>query len=101
MNMGAGKDTYESNNANRIKHALEIAKGGAVDGDRHKMWIIDQMVRALTGCPFILKKALGYNGVPYEYEMMGESDEYIAWLQAYSKGEEGPHTCQWDIGVPP
>ncbi len=34
----------------RIKEALEIAfRHGGTDGEHHKQWVIDQMVRALTG----------------------------------------------------
>lgn len=36
----------------RIAKALEFADCyGGIDGDHHKMWVIDQMVRALTDCP--------------------------------------------------
>lgn len=34
----------------QIAHALHIAESyGTVSGAHHKMWVIDQMVRALTG----------------------------------------------------
>lgn len=35
--------------ANRIIRALEIARLGAYDGAHHKDWVLDQVVRALTG----------------------------------------------------
>lgn len=41
--------SFESPNT-RIASALEIAERyGRIDGDHHKMWVIDQMVRALMG----------------------------------------------------
>ena len=34
----------------RIAKALEIARDfGQIEGDHHRLWVIDQMVRALTG----------------------------------------------------
>lgn len=37
--------------ADRIQKALDIAvRYGGNDGAHHKDWVIDQMVRALTGC---------------------------------------------------
>jgi hypothetical protein len=38
----------------RINEALVIAlKHGNTDGAHHKQWVIDQMVRALTGAGYI------------------------------------------------
>ena len=58
--------------------ALEVAqKYGGIDGDHHKAWVIDQMVRALTGD--------GY-------------DQFVADTCA---GEEGPDTYFWGEGIAP
>lgn len=63
----------------RIKEALDIARNyGTTDGEHHKMWVIDQMVRALTG--------------PLLYEQ---------WVSETQSGEEGPDTYSWDEGIPP
>jgi hypothetical protein len=76
----------------RIAKALEFASEyGTIDGAHHKMWVIDQMVRALTGCPVAMKNAVDYKGVPYSYEAQGESPEYTAFI-----GDEG-----WDQGIAP
>jgi hypothetical protein len=56
----------------RIASALDIAAEFTVDGDHHKMWVIDQMVRALTG------------------------DDYEMWVR-----KDGPNTYSWDEGVAP
>ena len=62
----------------RIEKALETAKDdGTTDGSHHKMWVIDQMVRALTG------------------------DKYSEWVAEYCKGEDGPETYSWDEGIAP
>lgn len=62
----------------RVKAALAIAEDyGGIDGAHHKAWVIDQMVRALTG------------------------PDYENWVAAYIAGEDGPNTYNWDCGVAP
>jgi hypothetical protein len=64
----------------RIELALEIASSyGGIDGDHHKMWVIDQMVQALCG---------------------GRED-YNTWVAEHDDGEDGPHTYEWDHGIAP
>lgn len=78
----------------RIRLALEIAAlDGLTDGGHHKMWVIDQMVRALTGCPNVKKTGIDYRGQPYEYVGMGESAEYRAFVDPVEGG--------WDEGIAP
>lgn len=73
----------------RIAKALEIAaESGWIDGAHHKMWVIDQMVRALTDCPIIFAR----NHVGKRYETQGESDEYQRFLAKYDA---------WDTGIAP
>lgn len=61
-----------------VEKALEIAtRYGGIDGGHHKTWVIDQMVRALTG------------------------DAYAGWLKNYCDGEDGPETYEWDEGIAP
>lgn len=62
----------------RIDKALEVAsKMGQIDEGHHKMWVIDQMVRALTG------------------------KDYDDWVKEACDGEDGPHTYDWDTGIAP
>lgn len=62
----------------RINSAADIARRyGGIDGDHHKAWIIDQMVRALLG---------------HDYE------EFVTDAKA---GEDGPDTYEWDEGIAP
>lgn len=62
----------------RVSAALKLAYDyGQDDGVHHKTWVIDQMVRALTG------------------------DGYETWVQVYRAGEDGPETYEWDEGVAP
>lgn len=50
---------------------------GGYDGGHHKMWVIDQMVRALTG------------------------EKYEEFVKHAMQGEDGPETYSWDTGIAP
>lgn len=67
------------NNFGDVSKALDIAyRYGQMDGDHHKTWAIDQMVRALTG-PF-----------------------YEKWVDIFNAGNPpGEHDYNWDVGTPP
>ena len=61
-----------------IADTLDIAhRYGDIDGDHHKTWVIDQMVRSLTGT--------GYGH----------------WVVLAKAGEDGPNTYSWDEGIAP
>lgn len=61
----------------RIAKALLVAHMyGSTDGAHHKMWVIDQMVRALA-------------------------DDYEKWVAEHNMGEEGPDTYEWNVGIAP
>lgn len=62
----------------RIRQALEVAmQYGGIDGDHHKAWCIDQMVRRLTG------------------------DNYENFVRHAKSGADGPDTYEWNEGVAP
>ena len=63
--------------SDRIKEALDYATYGQIDGGHHKTWVIDQMVRALTG------------------------QDYDYWVKDFEHGEDGPETYFWDTGIAP
>lgn len=61
-----------------VEQAIEIAvRYGGIDGDHHKAWVIDQMVRALTG------------------------ENYDAVVADACAGDDGPNTYDWDEGIAP
>lgn len=61
----------------RIDNALiYIERFGGIEGDHHRAWVIDQVVRCL---------------VP----------DYPAWVVEMKAGEDGPETYDWDVGIPP
>ena len=76
----------------RVAKALDIAEDGPIDGEHHKRWVIDQMVRALTGCPMITKTGVDVRGNEYTYEAQGESEEYLRFVR---------ETGGWDEGIAP
>jgi hypothetical protein len=62
----------------RIAYALAVAERyGQMDGADHKAWAIDRMVRALTG------------------------DLYDDFVESAKRGEDGPDTYAWDVGIAP
>jgi hypothetical protein len=62
----------------RIQEAIDLAvKFGGIDGDHHKAWVIDQMVRKLAG------------------------DRYEQVVRDAKAGEDGPDTYGWDEGIAP
>ena len=57
----------------------ETVRYGGIDGDHHKAWVIDQMVRWLSGSP-----------------------EAYAHIVANAKsGVDGPETYDWNEGIAP
>lgn len=86
----------------RIEKALAVAaRYGGTDGAHHKAWVIDQMVRELTGCPVERMTASDYRGEPYAYDGLGKSPEYVEFVRATRDGEDGPETYEWDEGIAP
>lgn len=62
----------------RVFDALEVAfQYAGNDGEHHKDWVIDQMVRALT--------AGGYENFVAKAKM----------------GDDGPETYSWNVGIAP
>lgn len=75
---------------------------GQIDGDHHKLWVLDQVVRILNGTPIIMKIASWDNGQTEERFELGESPKaYDKWVENYKDGEDGPDTYGYDEGVAP
>lgn len=86
----------------RIDRAIHYAvQWGGIDGGHHKAWVIDQMVRALTGCPEVDRQAIDASGNPYTYKVQGDSDEYTELVVKACEGVDGPDTYSWDCGIAP
>ena len=65
----------------KIAKALELAElYGGVNGEQHKAWVIDSMVRALCG----------------------SKQEYYAWVARYEYPDIfGERVYKWDVGIVP
>lgn len=85
----------------RIEKALDFCTSGQVDGGHHKAWAIDQIVRALTGCPDVVRTSTDINDVVYTWTDQGESPEYVQFVADYCADEDGPDSYSWDEGCPP
>jgi hypothetical protein len=86
----------------KIYKALEIAvQYGDIEGENRKTWVIDQMVRALTGCPVVKATAYDCWGKPYTFDTQGESDEYKVFIREHNEGENGLDTYEWNTGTAP
>lgn len=86
----------------RIAKAIDFAvRYGGIDGDHHKSWVIDQMVRALTACPKVDLVGTDCRGSRYEYSGQGESEEYLLLVANACAGSDGPATYEWAVGTPP
>ncbi len=86
----------------RIQAALKFASECAgIEGDHHRAWLVDQMVRILTGCPMVQMQFIDCLGKPYPAEVLGESEEYRAFVARAKAGSDGPETYSWDEGIVP
>lgn len=90
----------------RVAAALDAATWGSIDGAHHKQWVIDQMVRMLTGCPEVERVNTSAVGGPMPYIDLGESDEYLAWVRMAGREDEreldgSPTYEPWDTGISP
>lgn len=90
------------NESQRIETALDLAmQYGGIDGNHHKAWAIDQIVRVLTGCPVVQVDAVDVRGTQYTDSDLGESESYQRFVAEHNAGEDGADTYEWDIGIAP
>jgi len=62
----------------QIEKALNVIfQYGGIDGAHHKQWVLDQVVRYLTG------------------------DDYDRWTANYRTDEDGDFIDEWDTGIAP
>lgn len=87
----------------RIVAALSVINNyGGIDGNHHKEWVIDQVVRALTGCPTEQREGVCVaTGERYTYDALVENDTYRTFVADHCAGEDGPETYGWSTGIAP
>ena len=54
-----------------------ISRYGGIDGAHHKQWLLDEIVRIITG------------------------DQYDKWVAEFQDGIDGSETYIWDVGIAP
>jgi hypothetical protein len=75
-----------------------IEKYGASEGDHHKAWVIDQVVRILKGTPVIVTEARWTDHDPEVRYRTGEpSAEYLVWVAEMREEDEE----DWSDGTAP
>ena len=93
------QDAHSGSSWNRrpaVDLAINLAvRFGGIDGNHHKAWVIDQMVRALAGC------GTDWNGDSRPTEPTPPNDEYLFIVASAREGEDGPQTYDWDEGISP
>jgi hypothetical protein len=75
--MGVPVDYFERFTPKEGDALVLILSYGGIDGAHHKDWVLDQIVRIITG------------------------DDYDEFVEMAKDGEDGPNTYSWDVGVPP
>jgi hypothetical protein len=78
----------------RIDDVLQLViRFGQIDGEHHQRWLIDQVVRGLSG------------GVPEfdggEVGGFRATEDYHEQIRRACDGEDGPDTYDWDQGIAP
>ena len=79
-----------------------IDQYGGIDGEHHKLWVMDQAARVLNGAQPIIKLARWDDGHEEYRITLGEpTDQYHAWVADLKDGEDGPDTYEYDTGIAP
>jgi hypothetical protein len=72
------------------------------DGNHHKQWLLDQILRLSTGSKVNIKLAKWSDGTQEErFTLDVETPEYTEWINNYKNGEDGPDTYEYDNGIAP
>ena len=61
---------------------------GQIDGEHHKLWVIDQVVRLLKGTLVIVKRASWEDGtIDWRFWLDEPTTEYTEWVVAMRRGD--------------
>jgi hypothetical protein len=81
-----------------------IARYGGIDGDHHKTWVLDQVVRILKGTPVGLRLAKWDDGQQeYRFSTEESSAEYKEFVEEIKEWNEETeeYDYEWDEGIAP
>jgi hypothetical protein len=75
-----------------------IERYGAIDGDHHKTWVLDQIARILHGTPVIVTEARWDDGkIEHRVITGAATDTYHMWCDSMMDEDSE----DYDIGIPP
>jgi len=81
-----------------------IERYGQIDGDHHKLWVLDQVARLLNGTDVVICLAKWDNGqFEYRVTLDDPSGDYIEWVEK-SRGKidaNGDYEYDYDVGIAP
>jgi len=79
-----------------------LERYGQIDGDHHKLWVLDQIARIYNETKVIVKLAKWDNGdEEYRFELDEPSKKYLDWVDHMKDGEDGTDTYSYDEGIAP
>lgn len=78
-----------------------VMRYGGIDGDHHKTWVIDQVVRALHNVPVTVTRRSWSDGSFRDDVEQSTNEAYENWVKSYNDGEDGPDTYEWGVGIAP
>lgn len=81
--------------------ALRFLASGQIDGEHHKLWVLDQVARCLHGAPLTVREASWKNGQTELRYSVGTCPAYERWVAEMRDGEDGPETYSYDMGSAP
>lgn len=91
---------FLTTNPDGPEKALDLAFNyGQIDGGHHKLWTIDQMVRALTGEKY--EDFINFYRFAPEGEENADSPEVTESASATPWWEEQEENYSWDEGIAP
>lgn len=81
-----------------------IRNYGDIDGAHHKDWVLDQVVRILTGTEVIITEVRWKTDDGYVSELRFNledepTDEYHQFVKDYEFGKNGSKTYKYDVGL--
>ena len=89
---------YQSWPPHQIALYFIIEKYGQIEGEHHKAWVLDQVVRILLGAPVTVKLAKWSDGQSELRFMTGAPGAaYESWVRSMNSGDETPY----NMGVAP
>lgn len=81
---------------------LWIEMYGGIDGQHHKKWLLDQIVRILHDTEIIIKQASWDNGhKEYRFSLGEPTKQYWDWVKYVKSDEEGEDAFDYEFGIAP